>query len=527
MDEKIDKIVELDIDFENLEMDDMGVEVVSLVTEPAIEVDFLAFAQECEECFNDLEDACWPGYEAIGTKMLNGREVPNCVPIEADADTSGLEPYIDYDLDPREEFESYDDYPQAARNNAQRALDWAEENGWGSCGTPVGKRRANQLAKGEKISRDTIARMAAFARHEQNKDTPYSEGCGGLMWDAWGGSAGINWAKSKLRKIEEEMVLEWAEEYGEQITEDFTFINVEEEFSTVGDIAKAIQGLDILGKMGIRKDEPAEIKYKYSGPRAERGFCQAMQRLNRLYSEGDMRQLRGRLSSINPGMGPRGANSYNVFAYKGGVNCRHFWSQNALYKPEDSRRVLVIEQGPAKGDAGKSNNAASPSPTGAVRNNASLRFGFSMDDEKRIVAGPLMIPNQMILRRNQNGEPYYVYFSKDTVKKIQERFNKEMNINNTDTQHDGNVHTENVLLEQWIVESNVHDKSKFYGFDRLPLGTWFGVYKINNDDDWARIKSGELRGFSVAGNFLEKAKPISNEDETTLNEIIKILRETK
>ena len=487
MDENIDRIVELDIDFDQLEMDDMGVEVVSLVTEPAIEVDFLAF----------------------------------------DADTSGLEPYVDYDLDPREEFESYNDYPEAAKNNAQRALDWAEENGWGSCGTDVGKRRANQLAKGENISRDTIARMASFARHEQHKDVPYSEGCGGLMWDAWGGSAGINWAKSKLRKIEEEMVLEWAEEYGEQITEDFTFISLDQEFSAIDDIAKAIQGLDILGKMGIRKDEPAEIKYKYSGPPAERGFCKAMMRLNKLYAEGDMRRLRGRLSSINPGMGPRGANSYNVFAYKGGVNCRHFFTQNALYKPENSTRVLVIDQGPAKGDAGKSNNSSSPSPTGSVRNNASLRFGFATDDEKRIVAGPLMIPNQMILRRNQNGEPYYVYFSKDTVKKIQERFNKEMNINNTDTQHDGNVHTENVLLEQWIVESNIHDKSKFYGFDRLPIGTWFGVYKINNDEDWERIKSGELRGFSVAGNFLEKAQPIPNEDESTLSDIIKILRETK
>ena len=29
-----------------------------------------------------LEDSCWEGYEAIGTKMLNGREVPNCVPIK-------------------------------------------------------------------------------------------------------------------------------------------------------------------------------------------------------------------------------------------------------------------------------------------------------------------------------------------------------------------------------------------------------------------------------------------------------------
>ena len=100
------------------------------------------------------------------------------------------------------ELQSYSDYPQAAKNNARRALKWAEENGWGSCGTSVGKQRANQLASGEGLTRSTIARMASFKRHQQNKDVPYSEGCGGLMWDAWGGSAGVNWAISKLKEID-------------------------------------------------------------------------------------------------------------------------------------------------------------------------------------------------------------------------------------------------------------------------------------------------------------------------------------
>ena len=98
--------------------------------------------------------------------------------------------------------ESYNDYPETAKNNAKRALKWVETNGWGTCGTPVGKQRANQLAKGENISRDTIARMASFQRHQQYKDVPYSEGCGGLMWDAWGGSAGIEWAQRKLKEID-------------------------------------------------------------------------------------------------------------------------------------------------------------------------------------------------------------------------------------------------------------------------------------------------------------------------------------
>ena len=97
--------------------------------------------------------------------------------------------------------ETYNDYPEAATNNAKRALKWKEENG-SDCGTSVGWTRANQLASREKISRDTIARMASFKRHQQNKDVPYSEGCGGLMWDAWGGDAGINWAIRKLEQID-------------------------------------------------------------------------------------------------------------------------------------------------------------------------------------------------------------------------------------------------------------------------------------------------------------------------------------
>ncbi len=101
------------------------------------------------------------------------------------------------------EFESYNDYPESATNNAKRALEWADENGWGDCGESTGKQRANQLAQREPISRDTIARMASFKRHQQNKDVPYSEGCGGLMWDAWGGTSGVEWAISKLKEIDE------------------------------------------------------------------------------------------------------------------------------------------------------------------------------------------------------------------------------------------------------------------------------------------------------------------------------------
>ena len=95
--------------------------------------------------------------------------------------------------------ETFDDYPQAASNNAKRALKFREQSGNPrDCGTPVGWARANQLANREAISLQTIQRMAAFVRHKQNSEVPYEQGCGGLMWDAWGGDEGIEWAIEKI-----------------------------------------------------------------------------------------------------------------------------------------------------------------------------------------------------------------------------------------------------------------------------------------------------------------------------------------
>ncbi len=97
--------------------------------------------------------------------------------------------------------ETYNDYPKSATNNAKKAIKWKKENG-SDCGTKVGWTRANQLANRKNISRDTIARMASFKRHQQHKDVPYSEGCGGIMWDAWGGTSGVEWAINKLKQID-------------------------------------------------------------------------------------------------------------------------------------------------------------------------------------------------------------------------------------------------------------------------------------------------------------------------------------
>ena len=146
---------------------------------------------DCMETELITPNPCQSGYEPYGHKIKDGRKVPNCVPIDAKKKKKKKRRYL----------ESYNDYPQSATNNAKRAIKYKEENGT-TCGTRVGWTRAGQLARRENITRETIARMASFKRHQQNKDVPYTEGCGGLMWDAWGGSSGINWAISKLKEID-------------------------------------------------------------------------------------------------------------------------------------------------------------------------------------------------------------------------------------------------------------------------------------------------------------------------------------
>ena len=103
--------------------------------------------------------------------------------------------------------------PASARNNARRVLRWKEKYGDEVKGmTQVGWTRANQLASGENLSRDTVARMSAFARHRKNaeidpkfKDTPWKDR-GYVAWLGWGGTSGVNWANSVMDRLEKRQI---------------------------------------------------------------------------------------------------------------------------------------------------------------------------------------------------------------------------------------------------------------------------------------------------------------------------------
>ena len=252
--------------------------------------------------------------------------------------------------------DSYNDYPEAAVNNAKRALKWAEEHGWGDCGESTGKIRANQIANRENLTRDTIARISGFRRHQQNKDVPYSEGCGGLMWDSWGGDAMINWAERKLRQIEKQSF--------------------------------AIQ-----------------------------------------------------------------------------------------------------------------------------------------DEEEKIISGPLMLADTPIYRNDQNGE-YYVQFTKDTIKQIAQKFFRKGYHQNVNLMHDsGSIVNGLTMFESWISDEKRGIKPML-GFENVPDGSWFGSFKVENDDVWKLIKEGKVKGFSVEGVFNYR-KTGDKKYEAMWQEIVAILEQVR
>ena len=104
-----------------------------------------------------------------------------------------------------EEFESYDDYPQVIRDNASRGIRLNEEVG-NKCATQTGKVRAQQLAQGEPISEETIARMYSYlSRAKEYYNPSDTEACGTISYLLWGGEEALGWSERKLRQIQEEL----------------------------------------------------------------------------------------------------------------------------------------------------------------------------------------------------------------------------------------------------------------------------------------------------------------------------------
>ena len=125
-----------------------------------------------------------------------------------------------------------------------------------------------------------------------------------------------------------------------------------------------------------------------------------------------------------------------------------------------------------------------------------------VDKEKKILMGALLIPNKPIYRNGGEGE-YYIFFSKDTIVKASQMFLQNGNQSRSTLEH-AQALNGLTLVESWIVEDKAKDKTALYGLD-VPVGTWMGSVKVNNDDVWNEyVKTNKVKGFSIEGYFADK-----------------------
>jgi hypothetical protein len=119
---------------------------------------------------------------------------------------------------------------------------------------------------------------------------------------------------------------------------------------------------------------------------------------------------------------------------------------------------------------------------------------FSVQKDKQMLFGPLLIPDKLILRRASNGDLYNIVFDKDTIQTIADKYNETGDNKTFNFQHSDRV-VDAVLLQNWIT-GNV-DKSQDYGYS-LPEGTWFGGVKVKDESFWMNeVKSEKVKGFSI------------------------------
>ena len=149
-----------------------------------------------------------------------------------------------------------------------------------------------------------------------------------------------------------------------------------------------------------------------------------------------------------------------------------------------------------------------------------IKLVFTSDEEQHIISGVSLLADTPIYRCDETGG-YYVVFTKETIKQLVEKYNKENKTNLTSLQHNGQIISDCVMIESYFIdkERGICPKE----FEHCPDGSWITSYKVTNDELWNEIKtSGQLNGFSVEISCqLEPAKegqkiydePLSDEDK--------------
>lgn len=151
------------------------------------------------------------------------------------------------------------------------------------------------------------------------------------------------------------------------------------------------------------------------------------------------------------------------------------------------------------------------------KDKAIVKEAFS-NDEKHMVYGAVLRPDFPIYRNDGENE-YYLEFTSESIERMARDYMMNYRQGNVTIQHEEYAN-EVFMVESWIKQDMDKDKSVIVGLDKsLPIGTWFCGFYVNNNDVWERIKSGELKGFSVEAIIdLEDFAKVKKEDEFEMNE---------
>ena len=135
----------------------------------------------------------------------------------------------------------------------------------------------------------------------------------------------------------------------------------------------------------------------------------------------------------------------------------------------------------------------------------------AIDEDKQLLIGAALIPDKQILRIDDDGNEYYVFFKKETIREAAELFLMRNHQHEHTLEHSKKINNLTVV-ESWVKDST-HDKSNAYGFSDLPVGTWFVSVKVNDRAIWNNyVKTGKVKGFSIEGFFTEQAVQLSEDD---------------
>jgi hypothetical protein len=127
----------------------------------------------------------------------------------------------------------------------------------------------------------------------------------------------------------------------------------------------------------------------------------------------------------------------------------------------------------------------------------------TIDEDKRLLIGPALIPNKPI-HRKQDGMEFYCYFSRGTIKRASELYLERGNQKQATLEHA--IKVQGIcLVESWIKEDMEKDKSALYGMNDA-VGTWMVTLKVDNEKVWTDyVKTGLVKGFSIEGWFADRS----------------------